>query len=266
MIRILTHLFLCFTLLTLSGCYKGISENKDVQLGELTSNKIHSDPAKFKLLSRNKHPEAYKQINRVIGNILASDEIKYKGLFKYDSITIVQDDQMINAFCTPGGFIFVYTGLIKQAKNEDQLAAVIAHEIAHAELRHSVKKISRGVGRQAIIIAAAAAAGASFGVFLAVEVANKILGLGLSRDQENMADKYSVIYLGSTTNYSSTALADFFQALIDDGNDKGLPPILSTHPDTKNRIKRIKKWGKKYGFSTSYSPQPEFVKLQNSIP
>lgn len=266
MIKTLTHFFLCFALLTLSGCYKGISENKDVQLGELTSNKIHSDPAKYKLLTRNKHPEAYKQINRVVDNILASDEIKYKGFFKYDSITIVRDDAIVNAFCTPGGFIFVYTGLIKQAKNEDQLAAVIAHEIAHAELRHSVKKLARGVGRQAVIIAAAAAAGASFGVFLAVEVANKILGLGLSRDQENMADKYSVIYLGASQKYNSIALADFFQGFMESGKDSSLPPILSTHPDTKNRIKRIKKWGKKYGFNTTNSSQPEFNKLQNSIP
>lgn len=266
MIKNLNYLLFFVVFLSLTGCYKGISESKDVQLGELTSNKIHSDPGKFKLLSRAQYPEAYTQINRVVSNILASDEIKYKDIFKYDSITIVQDDEMINAFCTPGGFIFVYTGLIKQAKNEDQLASVIGHEIAHAELRHSVKKLSRGIGRQAIIIAGAAAAGASFGVFLAVEVANKILGLGLSRDQENMADKYSVLYLGATNTYSSTALADFFQSILDDGKNTGLPPILSTHPDTENRIKRIKKWGKKYGFNTTYTEKPNFIKLQNSIP
>lgn len=257
----------CFVpVLLFTGCYKAISENRDVHLGELTSNKIHSDPGKYKVLSRKQYPVAYTQINRVVDNILGSDEIQYRGTFKYDSITLLQDDKMINAFCTPGGFIFVYTGLIKQAENEDQLASVIAHEIAHAELRHSVKKLSRGIGRQAIIIAAVAAASASFGVFLAVEVANKILGLGLSRNQEDMADKHSVIYLGTTNVYSATALADFFQSLVSNGKDVNMPPILSTHPDTKNRIKRIRKWGKKFKFNIAYSTQTHFKTLQNSLP
>jgi predicted Zn-dependent protease len=151
------------------------------------------------------------------------------------------------------------------AKNEDQLAAVIGHEIAHAELRHSVKKLTRGVGRQAIIIAAAASAGASFGVFIAVEVANKILGLGLGRDQENNADKKSVIYLGTGDHYSSIALADFFEELASSGKDVRIPPIISTHPDTENRIFRIRKWAKKYGYRTTYQPHPNFAILQASI-
>lgn len=252
-------------LTTLSSCYKAIPTTKDVELGALTSHKIHSEPKKYPLLSRKTHPEAYVQIKRVIDNILVSPEIKYKGIFAYDSITIINDDKTVNAFCTPGGYIFVYTGLIKMAANEDQLASVIGHEIAHAELRHSVKKLSRGVGRQAIIIAGAAAAGASFGVFIAVEVANKILGLGMGRDQENMADKYSVIYLGTGTKYSCTALADFFETLVASGSNVKIPPILSTHPDTDNRIHRVRKWADKFGYSKEYQNNPEFQKLQNSI-
>jgi len=250
----------------LNSCYKAIPKSKDVQLGALTSNQIHSNPKQYPLLSKSEYPESYKQIKRIVNNILSSPEIQHKAIFAYDSITIIQDDEIVNAFCTPGGYIFVYTGLIKMAKNEDQLAAVIGHEIAHAELRHSVKKLSRGVGRQAIIIAGAAAAGASFGVFIAVEVGNKILGLGLGRDQERMADKYSVKYLGSGTNYSSDALAGFFEELVSSGKDARIPPILSTHPDTENRIKKIRKWAKKYKYSTEYQAHPEFKILQNSIP
>jgi predicted Zn-dependent protease len=252
--------------LSLSSCYKAIPKSKDVQLGALTSNKIHSDPKRYPVLEKSKYPESYKQIKRVIDNILSSSEIQHKEFFAYDSISIIHDDEIVNAFCTPGGYIFVYTGLIKMAKNEDQLAAVIGHEIAHAELRHSVKKLSRGVGRQAIIIAGAAAAGASFGVFIAVEIANKILGLGMGRDQENMADKYSVKYLGTSKVYSSDALADFFEALMASGKNVNIPPILSTHPDTENRIHRIRKWAKRYNYSTAYQPHPEFKILQKSIP
>ena len=250
---------------TLSSCYKAIPKEKDIQLGALTSHKIHSDPKQYPLLSKTEYPDTYKHLTRVVNNILDSPEIHERDIFAYDSITIINDDKIINAFCTPGGYIFVYTGLIKLAQNEDQLASVIGHEIGHAELRHSVKKLTRGVGRQAVIIAGAAAAGASFGVFIAVEVANKILGLGMGRDQENHADKQSVIYLGTGNKYSSVALADFFTELTKSGNNVNIPPIISTHPDTENRIFRIRKWAKKYGYNTEYKTHPDFLLLQASI-
>jgi predicted Zn-dependent protease len=249
----------------LSSCFKAVPKDKDVDLGALTSNKIHSDPKNYPVVPEKNSPVTYTQIRRVVDNILASPEIHETATFKYDSITIINDDKIVNAFCTPGGYIFVYTGLIKMAENEDQLASVIGHEIAHAELRHSVKKLSRGIGRQALIIAAAAAAGASFGVFIAVEVANKFLGLGLSRDAESSADKHSVIYLGTGNSYSCIALADFFTVLDASGSGFSIPPILSTHPDTKNRIKNVHRWAKKFGYSTEYKPHPEFKILQNSL-
>ena len=255
-----------FGLLFLSSCYKGISVEKDVGLGTQTSVAIHNDPKTYPLLDRHKHPDTYRELTRVINNILESPEIQYRDVFKYDSITIINNDKIVNAFCTPGGYIFVYTGLIKMAKNEDQLAAVIGHEIGHAELRHSVKKLTRGIGRQAIIITAAAASGAAFGVFIAVEVANKILGLGLSRDQEDHADLQSVKYLGTTTHYSSSALADFFEILLNSDKNVNIPPIISTHPDTRNRIKRVKKYAKKMGYKTEYSTSPNFQTLVNSLP
>lgn len=255
-----------FISFSFSSCYKAIPKSSDVELGALTSNQIHSNPKQYPLLDKSKNPVTYTQLKRVVNNILESPDIKEKETFAYDSICIIKDDKMINAFCTPGGYIFVYTGLIKLAKSEDHLASVIGHEIAHAELRHSVKKLSRGIGRQAIIIAAAAAAGASFGVFIAVEVANKFLGLGLGRDQESNADKKSVIYLGTGSHYSSVALADFFEELIKSGNDVRIPPILSSHPNTENRIKRIRKWADKMGYRTDYGNNPEFKTLQNSLP
>jgi len=251
--------------LTLSSCFKAIPVEKDIQLGALTSNNIHTDPKQYPLLDRAEYPETYKQMQRVVDNILSSPEIKYRDIFMYDSITIINDDKTVNAFCTPGGYIFVYTGLIKMAQNEDEMASVIGHEIAHAELRHTVKKLTRGVGRQAVIIAGLAAAGAAWGVWVAVEVGNKILGLGMGRDQENNADKYSVIYLGTSGHYSCIAIADFFETLVSSGKDVKIPPILSSHPDTENRIKRVKKWAAKYGYSTEYSNSPQFKVLQNSL-
>ena len=255
-----------FFVLTLSSCFKAIPVSKDVQLGALTSHNIHADPKQYPILNKKDYAESYKQMQRVVDNILESPEIKYKDVFMYDSITIINDDKTVNAFCTPGGYIFVYTGLMKMAKNEDEMASVIGHEIAHAELRHTVKKLTRGVGRQAVIIAGLAAAGAAWGVWVAVEVGNKILGLGLGRDQESHADKNSVIYLGTSGHYSCIALADFFETLVSSGKDVKMPSMLSSHPDTKNRIKRVKKWAKDFGYPTEYKDNPQFIILQNSLP
>ena len=69
--------------------------------------------------------------NYVVNN---SSYIKYKNVFPY-KIEIIQDDSTVNAFCIPGGYIYVYTGLIKFLNNEAALTGVIAHEIAHAENR-----------------------------------------------------------------------------------------------------------------------------------
>lgn len=251
----------------LNSCSSTIPVQKDTHLGQITTNKIRKDPKNYPILNAEEYPQAYEEMKRIVQVIISSPEIEYREIFAYDSITILRDDKNINAFCTPGGYVFVYTGLIKNAKNEDQLAAVLAHEIAHAERRHSVKKVTNGVGRQAVIIAAAVATGATFGAFLAVEVANKILGLGLSRNKESEADKYSVMYLQSTGEYKCTALADFFKDLVLDGNDVRVPTIISSHPDTRERILKITKMGSKLGCENDVlQPHPRFEILQTSIP
>ncbi len=73
-----------------------------------------------------------KYIKSVADKILKSDQFRYKKVFPY-KITILDDDDTINAVSTPAGNIFVYTGLLKLIQDEATLAAIIAHEIAHAE-------------------------------------------------------------------------------------------------------------------------------------
>ena len=87
----------------------------------------------------------------------------------------------------------------------------------------------------------------------------------MGRDQENQADKHSVIYLGTSGHYSCTALADFFETLVSSGNDAKIPPIISSHPDTENRIYRVRKWAKKLGYPTEYGDNSRFKILVNSL-
>jgi len=70
---------------------------------------------------------------------------KHKDDFAWQ-VKIIDDPETLNAFATPGGYIYVYTGLIKFLDTEDQLAGVMGHEIAHADLRHSTRQMTSSYG------------------------------------------------------------------------------------------------------------------------
>ena len=98
------------------------------------------DPAKYQV--------AYSHLQRITDTILNSGKVKHKKDFVWKVRIINQD--VLNAFCTPGGYIYVYTGIIKYLDNEDDLAGVMGHEIAHADLRHSTKSMTREYGLQTL--------------------------------------------------------------------------------------------------------------------
>ncbi|MDI7185407.1 M48 family metalloprotease [Leptospira santarosai] len=194
-----------------------------------------------------------KYVKSVADRILKSDRIRYKKEFPY-RISILDDDDTINAVCTPGGYIFVYTGLLKLIRDEATLAAIIAHEIAHAEKRHSVKQIISSLGIYFTIYI-------GLTIFLGSDAANlinlgsriggEILTLANSRSAEAEADSMSFEYLKSTKYYPG-ALESFF-VLIEKkekekgGTDKRIIKLLSTHPLNDERIvenaKRLKSIG-----------------------
>src|SRR5690554_1902135 len=85
------------------------SVEDDKKLGLQVSQEIANDPT-FNLLSEAAYPEAYAYLNNMVSKILNSGEVAYKDDFVWQ-ITIVHDDNTLNAFATPGGYIYVYTGL-----------------------------------------------------------------------------------------------------------------------------------------------------------
>jgi len=94
----------------------------------LKKEKISSDPQKNAMV---------KRIGQRIANV--SGQSNYKWEF-----FVIENDKEANAFCLPGGKVFVYTGLFKYVANDDELAAVMGHEIGHALARHGAERMSRG--------------------------------------------------------------------------------------------------------------------------
>jgi Zn-dependent protease with chaperone function len=158
--------------------------------------------------------------------------------FPYQFKTV--NDLTMNAFALPGGFLYVNRGIIEAADNEAQLASVVAHEIAHAALRHGTNQASKAYLAQMPLAVLGGLGGQSVGNVLAQIgggfAANSIL-LKYSRDAERQADLLGAQILYDT-RYDPRAMMQFFEKLQAQGGSRG-PQWLSSHPDTRNRVRDI---------------------------
>jgi predicted Zn-dependent protease len=212
----------------------------DYQLGMQLDSEIKANPKEYPMLNST---EANAYLQSIVNQIIASPQIKYKGTFAYK--VQILDTNIINAFATPGGFIYVYKGLLKFANNEATIAGVLAHEIAHSERRHATKRMTQQYG---ISILASLVLGSNPSA-LAQIGANLLTGLGLlknSRDDEYEADEYSFKYLQDTKWYPG-AITYFLEKIQAEqqSNPSAFEEILSTHPLDSKRIAQINEFIKK---------------------
>lgn len=230
---------LAMLLLSSFGCnMKGgqginfFSIQDDIEMGRQFSQEIEKDQQNYPILPEQGNEEAYKYIRGLTNKILNSGQVAYKNEFDW-TVKIIKDDKTLNAFAVPGGYLYVYTGLIKYLDSEDQLAGVMGHEIAHAALRHSTQQMSKIYGLDAL---RAVVTGKESGGTLS-QMALSVISLSFSRKHESQADEYSVRYLCGTS-YNAAGAAGFFEKLNEAGGQRP-PEFLSTHPDPGNRVKDI---------------------------
>jgi predicted Zn-dependent protease len=148
-----------------------------------------------------------------------------------------------NAFAVPGNHIGVYEGMMRFAQSDDELAAVIGHEIAHVTRNHSAERLNTHMATQAGISIAAAAAGASN--IGSPDMIAGILGAGAQfgvempygRNQELEADRLGLGYM-ARAGYNPQAAVSLWQRM----EQGSAPEFLSTHPGADRRIERIQQW------------------------
>jgi beta-barrel assembly-enhancing protease len=214
--------------------------SQDVVMGKQTDDEIRSNPKEFPLLPEQGNQEVYSYVRNITRKILNSGTVEHAKDFAWE-VKIINDPKTLNAFCTPGGYIYVYTGLIKYLDSEDQLAGVMGHEIAHADKRHSMQQMVDLYGVQLLtaIAAGAATAGKDTNTQKTAQqiaqMSSAVIGLKFSRNHETEADNLSVAYLCGT-DYNSAGAAGFFKKI---GNQAGAPEFLSTHPSPPNRVQNI---------------------------
>jgi predicted Zn-dependent protease len=160
-------------------------------------------------------------------------------------VRVFQDDSA-NAFALPGRKIGVHTGLLKVAKNQDQLATVIGHEVGHVIAKHGAERVSdqmaaelaaSGVG--AVLGAVGDPASPSHGLAMAaIGVGAQGVVLKFSRTQESEADVYG-LKLMATAGFDPEESVPLWQNM-DAASQGGRPPeLLSTHPSPATRIKEL---------------------------
>ncbi len=233
-----------FTLLVISALFQSceqsniFSDKDDVDLGEQFDKEIKANPKEFPMLDG--HQDVKDYVTKMGKEILNSPKIKKRDIYPYNFQII--NDTIVNAFCTPGGFVYVYTGLMKFLDNESGLAGVVGHEIAHAERRHVTQRLTAYYGVSALL---GFMLGGDPGV-LAEVAANLFVGLAFlknSRDDEAEADYYSIQYL-KTSKWYPGGITFFFDKIKEEQKKKGTTPgdldrLLSTHPLPNDRIKSV---------------------------
>ena len=236
----------------------------DVEIGRQSVYSIEQDTVENPLLSMEDYPEAYAYMQSMVDELTSSKAVQYADIFKYDSVRIIHRDDILNAFCTPGGYVYVYTGLIHYLDHPDHLAGVLGHEIAHAERRHSAVRLQKEFGRQRILDFILVG-GAGLGEFIQAQILSQMLTLNYSRDQEAEADEYSVIYL-QDTQYACNGTGGFFKKLVDAGEDVNIPEFLSDHPDSKARIRDIDAKAEEVGCSTQLADASGWEEFKSLLP
>jgi len=215
----------------------GVSQAERDQLGAQAFTETKSKGT----LSTDPQQNAYVQ--GVVNALVAQLPAQYRGV-RWE--TALMGDKEPNAFALPGGKVGVNTGIFPVAKNQDQLAAGIGHEIGHVISRHHEERITRQMGAQTGLSVLGALAGAAYGEGAASTV-SQLGGAGAqaafllpgSRTQESEADIVGQ-RLMAEAGFNPAQAVDLWQNMMAASGGRS-PQWLSTHPDPANRIRELQR-------------------------
>ncbi len=183
----------------------------------------------------NKNPFVINSIDSIVNQICTSNKIDRK----FIKIHIINKDD-VNAFALPNGHLVIYSGLIKNSDNQEELSGVVGHEIAHINLNHVMKKLVKEIGLSVLISMTTG----NSGYEVIKETAKMLSSSAFDRSLEKEADIKAVDYLVQA-KINPEPFAEFLFKLSDEENTatKYLTWI-STHPDSRERAEYIIEYSK----------------------
>ena len=256
----MNKLFICLiTLAFTSACSRvPITNRKQSAWESETALQKMSDTAYINFIASNKlssnksQSDLVKKVgNKISGSITEFFKTYESGkyyarisAYKWEFNTV--EDPTVNAWCMPGGKVVVYTGLLPITQNEQGLAVVMGHEIAHAIAKHGNERMTQQMKAQGLgnilSVAVSGSPQATQNIFgLAFGVAGNLSILKYSRKHETEADKIGLVFM-ALAGYDPTESIAFWERMSKLSVGLKPPQILSTHPSDATRIADLQAW------------------------
>jgi predicted Zn-dependent protease len=226
--------------LLISGCatlYNPATERKEiifittpmeVALGSNTAMQIAKQ---YSFVKDPKQTDKVTLIGEKLAKVSDRTDLKYH--------FAVVEDKEINAFTTPGGYIYVNSGLLDIVDSDDELACVIGHEIGHVAAKHIAKKLQAQLGYDILMNIALRNASVK-DMQQAIDITFNLATLGYSRDDELLSDRLGVKY-AYKAGYDPRAMIAFLKKLKEKDKDEMGPVFLRSHPYASKRIQMLEK-------------------------
>lgn len=182
----------------------------------------------------------YDRLKFIANRLIPQTEAFRDDTRQWDWRLSLIDAPILNASCAPGGKITFYTGIIEQLNlNDDEIAAIMGHEIAHALREHGRERVSQATAQNILVNIATALAGPyGSAVGAANQVAQYAIVLPNSRENESEADAIG-LELAARAGYNPMGAISVWQKMLKATKDKGTPEFLSTHPSGETRIEQL---------------------------
>jgi predicted Zn-dependent protease len=230
-------ILLLFMVIAFGGCYfvyskinwsglfgvKKITENLDEQLGDVFWKSYSAEMVEVK------DRKVVLPILQMVDQLSSANGIKSSTI----NIHVVENSE-INAFAMPGRHLVVHTGLIDFVDHQEEITGVIAHEIAHIESGHVVKKLGKEIGLSVILNLTLGDIGGE----VVRNALSTITSTAYDRSLEKEADLKAVDYM-LKAKMNPTYLASFLEKLDKQSQTPEVLQWVSTHPDSKERVRYI---------------------------
>jgi len=219
-----------------------ISTNEEISIGQKMSTQVESQE---KVLPDTEVQDYVNGVGQRIAHVSDRKDLSFH--FK------VLDSKEINAFATPGGYIYVYSGLLKILDDEAELAGVLSHEISHVVGRHGVRRLQQVLGVQVVLSIALGSSSQ-----LSQDLVSTSIGIilqGYSRDNEFEADQFGTFYM-EKAGYNPEGMAELLGKLdkLSDKEPTFFEKLSASHPAAKERIARVAKEITGFGEKTKELP------------
>lgn len=229
-----------------------MTEEEEYYLGRAVAAMILN---KYQLYNNNQIQHYLNLVGQTV--VLSSDRPYTHGGYHF----AILDTEEVNAFACPGGIIFITKGMLKNLKDEEELSAILAHEVAHVSLKHGVSAIKASRWADVVLTIGTEAAKsytpAEISKLVTLfegsidDVFKTIVVNGYGKDQEMEADEKGIIY-AAKAGYDPKGLPRFLDRLIA-SHKASKDGLFKTHPGTENRSKRAKEIIKEMGLKDSES-------------